>query len=230
MLEMPIACAAPSDPSQDAREAFACGVAHGRTEQRLAMLRELSEIGMRLARGVERQAETPETASGDLGLAFSRIARAVRQTLALEARLEGEREACVQEERAMRDQQLARAARSSVERRSKLVRRAVGQAIESDAEENDFEQLFDDLDERLGDREDDDDFLDRPVSELVARICKDLGVAVDWSLWEDEGWALAEAAARAKPPPGDASGADLTGDLTPAARPRAAGTPNWLSG
>ncbi|MDB5434187.1 MAG: hypothetical protein JWR47_444 [Phenylobacterium sp.] len=160
MLEMPIASAAPSDSSQDAPEAFACGATHGRTEQRLAMLRELSEIGMRLARGVERQAETPETASGDLGLAFSRIARAVRQTLALEARLKGEREARVQEERAMRDQQLARATRSSIGRRSKLVRRAVGQAIEADAGEHDFEQLFDDLDERLADRED-DDFLDR---------------------------------------------------------------------
>jgi hypothetical protein len=206
MLETPIACTAPSDPSQDAPEAFASGAAHGRTEQRLAMLRELCEIGMRLARGVERQAENPETASGDLGLAFSRIARAVRQTLALEARLEGEREARVQEERAMRDRQSARATRSSVERRSRLVRRAVGQAIEADAEESDFEQLFDDLDERLADREDDDGFLDRPVGELVARICKDLGVAVDWSLWEDEDWALAEAAARAKPPPGLASG------------------------
>jgi hypothetical protein len=227
MLEMPIASAAPSDP--DAPEAFAYGATHGRTEQRLAMLRELSEIGMRLARGVERQAETPETASGDLGLAFSRIARAVRQTLALEARLKGEREARVQEERAMRDQQLARATRSSIGRRSKLVRRAVGQAIEADAGEHDFEQLFDDLDERLADRED-DDFLDRPVSELVARICKDLGVTVDWSLWKDEDWALAESAARAKPPPDDAPGPDLTGDLTPAARPRAAGTPNWLSG
>ena len=45
-------------------------------------------------------------------------------------------------------------------------------------------------------RETDDDFLERQVGELVARICKALDVTVDWSLWEDETWAIEEAAAR----------------------------------
>ncbi len=129
------------------------------------------------------------------------------------------------EDAAIREHRLVRAARAPVEQRSRLVRRAVAQAIEADAEEDDFEQLFEDLDERLADREDDGDFLDRPVSELVARICKDLGVSPDWSLWEDEAWARAEAAARARPPPADIPDAD------PPPRPvRTAAAPMWLSG
>jgi len=44
-----------------------------RRQQCLAMLHELAEIGMRLARGVERQAEAAEAGQGgDVGLVFSR--------------------------------------------------------------------------------------------------------------------------------------------------------------
>jgi hypothetical protein len=66
-------------------------------EQHVRMLRELAELGMELARAMARQAlaeadgaQPVEQADGrprcDPGLAFSRIARAVRLTLALEAR------------------------------------------------------------------------------------------------------------------------------------------------
>src|ERR1022692_2426117 len=72
-----------------------------RAEERLAMLRELAEIGMRLTRAVERRAlaeaeavEAPAAAarpaadranSFDPAAAFSSLSRAVRLTLALEA-------------------------------------------------------------------------------------------------------------------------------------------------
>jgi hypothetical protein len=96
MTETPTAAVPPSGPSQDAPKVCACGEAGTLGEQRLRMLRELAEIGMRLARGVEQQAQDADAADrpsgGDLGLVFSRIARAVRQTLALEAKLEGELE------------------------------------------------------------------------------------------------------------------------------------------
>jgi hypothetical protein len=234
MSEAPPDYARPSDPSRDAPQACACGGAGGRAAQRLEMLRELAGIGMRLARGVERQAKEADAGegrpAGDLGLVFARIARAVRQTLALEARLEGELEARAREAAAIRERRLAEAARAPVERRARLVRRAVARAIEADAEEGEVEQLFDDLDERLADREDDDDFLDRPVSELVARICKDLGVTPDWSLWEDEGWAIEEAAARRQASSGEAPGPDTTHDPPPSTHLRPGGAPSWLSG
>jgi len=188
------------------------------------MLRELAEIGMRLARRVARQAE--EADAGDAGLVFSRIARAVRQTLALEARLEGELAVLTRKAAVEREQAAERAARAPVRERVRIVRRAVARAIEADADEDDVEQLFDDLGERLCDREDDADFLDRPVGELVALICKDLGVAADPSLWEDEAWARAEATARAIA--ADAPGPEPGDGPPPATLPSAA--PIWLSG
>ena len=142
----------------------------------MQMLQELAELGMGLARTVE-PASSPE-AGPDLGLMFSRIARAVRQTLALEARL--------YQDRATRHGH-AEAGRLVETRERGLRRKAqagriVERVLESDA---DGEALLDALDERLDDA-DDIDFADRPLGELVAHICRDLGVTPDWSLWQDE--------------------------------------------
>ena len=81
-------------------------VAAIRAADRADMLRELAEIGMEMARALqarmralseEDQEDDPSpstlAAKGEVALAFSRVARGVRQTLALEARLErGERD------------------------------------------------------------------------------------------------------------------------------------------
>ena len=40
---------------------------------------------------------------------------------------------------------------------------------------------------------DEAEYFDRPYGELAARICRDLGLNPDWSLWEDEPWAKEEA-------------------------------------
>jgi hypothetical protein len=70
-----------------------------RAAERFAILGELVDIGMEIARAVQGEiraraevvedeaAESPKIVA-DLGLAFSRVSRAVRQTVALEARLE----------------------------------------------------------------------------------------------------------------------------------------------
>jgi len=201
--------------------------AEARSQQRLAMLHELAEIGMRLARGVERRAEAAEDGQGgDVGLVFSRIARAVRQTLALEARLEEELQTRAKQDQADRDYRRAKAPRSPVETRSRLVRRAVARAIDDET----AEQLIENLDERLCDREADDDFMDRPMGELVALICKELGVSADLTLWGDEAWAMEEAAAPARPPSGAAPQAEPACEPPPAAHAMAAGAPSWLSG
>jgi hypothetical protein len=164
-----------------------------RTQRQLAMLQELAEIGMRLARGLESEAfapaEEPRPPSrfggGDLGLIFSRIARAVRQTLALEARLAGEIETARVEH-----------VRAATDARRRQVRGYVVEAIEADAVEHgktglDVEWLLGDLDERLDDGDYDAALEAAPIGDLVARICADLGVTPDWSLWEDEAWAIA---------------------------------------
>ncbi len=191
MTDLPAIAAPPSGPDPDAPGACACGAAGDLARERLAMLHELAQIGMRLARGVEREAEAPEASAGDLVLKFARIARAVRQTLALEARIEGELATRAREDAAQGAVRLERETRARLVKRKTAIRWAVEQAIEAEADHHELEGLFDHLDERLQDRED-TDFLDRPMGELVARICRDIGVTPDMSLWQDEDWAIAE--------------------------------------
>ncbi len=163
--------------------------AAARTERHLRLLAELAEIGMDLAREVRRQAldqdgEAPPAA--DLALTFSRIARAVRQTVALEAKLAEEAQAGRSERPALSVSDRWRSAR-----RKRQVREIVGEIIEAESD-GDFEadRLLSERDERLDDGDEEADFADRPIGELVARICRDLGITPDWSLFEDEDWAI----------------------------------------
>jgi hypothetical protein len=152
---------------------------------------ELGELGMRLARAVTEQAvETAAEPDRDLGLVFSRIARAVRQTIALEAKLADDRRKAEAETAEWRATETRRRA---ADRKTK-VRLLVERVLNAEAEESDAENLFYDLGERLETDYDDADFADRPIGELVQRICKDLGVALDLSIWQDEDWAIEEAA------------------------------------
>jgi hypothetical protein len=144
-----------------------------RTERHLRLLAELAELGMTLARTIVAQAEDGAE------LAFARIARAVRQTLALEAKLaEGGQ------------LRRTRQAREHKHQREAKVRRMVEKAIEADAHDSDTDDLLDDLNERLADL-DDTDFTHRPLIEVVASICQDLGVTFDPSQWQDE-WTAAD--------------------------------------
>ncbi len=174
-----------------------------RTAWRLAMLRELAELGMEMARAVRDEAvarsEPAEEGeprpparfpAGDLGLVYSRIARAVRQTLALHERIaEDGRKAGVERARSR-----VAAIRAAAEDRQNEIRDYVAEAIEAEAAERhssrpEVERLLDDLDERIEAGAYDDGLDDAPIGELVARICADLGVIPDWSLW-DHDWAI----------------------------------------
>jgi hypothetical protein len=142
--------------------------AEARTERHLRLLAELAELGMTLARTIVAQAEDGAE------LAFARLARAVRQTLALEAKLaEGGQ---LRRERQAREHKHQREAK---------VRRMVETAIEADAHESDIDDLLYDLNEHLADL-DDTDFTHRPLIEVVASICQDLGVTFDPHQWQDE--------------------------------------------
>jgi hypothetical protein len=205
-----LTCALPSSPEPaepDPQKA--------RAARQLRALEELAAIGMELARALRDQvvaatavqASEPEdgepnsgAASGavsgeTVALAFSRIARAVRQTLALEARLAdedraGEAEARARREAERQDQGMARL-RFMV--RAAAVQEAVEEAIEADCgpdredggDAERAERLLADLDERLEDA--DDSYFDQlSTSRAAARICRELGVAFDADLWSDE--------------------------------------------
>jgi hypothetical protein len=173
--------------------------AAARIERHLRALAELAEIGMDLAREVRRQALDPSEQAppaADLALTFSRIARAVRQTVALEARLAEP----PQPDHAKRPP-LSVSDRWRSMRRKREVKEIVSAVIDAEVGEYDVEGLYDDLNERLDDGDEEADFADRPIGELVARICRDLGVTLDWSLFEDEDWAIA---AKSSSPPGEA--------------------------
>jgi hypothetical protein len=223
---------APDDPEGRA-EVRACA-AEARRARQLAMLQELAEIGMQMARAVrdEALARTDATApvppsrfgGGDLGLVYARIARAVRQTLALETRVaDGIEKARVEQARS----QVA-AVRTALEERQHAVRDHVADAIEAEAAERgtpdrDVERLLDDLDERLDDGDYDEVLADAPIGDLVARICADLGVTPDWSLWDDQAWAIEYE--KSLPPFGGDIGAERWRHLEAAAAPPSDGPP-----
>jgi hypothetical protein len=203
---MPMSSSPEATPAETAQDrAAGCACRDGEAARRQRVLDELAEIGMDLARTTRRQAmdaAAPQPA-GDVALAFSRIARAVRQTVALEARLDEDRHTRDRDtrHRIEAEQERRRAvAQIRVAVRKDDIRDAVEQAIETEARERgrevDVERLLADLDERLEDAEDDADFTGRPIGELIARICQDLGVTADPSLcWDDEDWVAPEAGA-----------------------------------
>jgi hypothetical protein len=201
----------------DAAPAEAPDPAVLRAERRLQLLQELTEIGMNLARALERQAlaaadpvdptdpASPDAAEAsasravttpDPSVAFARISRAVRLTLALEARtdeaLRALRAGVAAECEVRRDQARRRAMTGAVERnkaRRDTVERLVIEAAEREIEDDAaLCGVFEALEERL-----DDDavyfHLDRlPLRETVEQLCADLQLTPDWSRWEGEGW------------------------------------------
>jgi hypothetical protein len=184
--------------------------AAARTAARVARLDILVEIGLGLTQRLQREVAEAEPGTVELGsvaLAFSRLAKAVRQTIALQARLEAPPAETAAGERSFWDRPLtppvttpsasAAAARAPSPRNT--VAAAVGLAIDEAAGDDDaeFERLDDALDDEL-DALDEDAFDRRPIGAIVVEICEALGVAPDLSLWEDEDWAIEEA--RTGPP------------------------------
>ena len=134
------------------------------------VLHELIDMGLDMARVVHGRAkaqaevtvEEPGVEVADGSVAFDRLARAVRRTVALARRLE----------EPVRDG----APRRLAARRQIL--RAVEDVIQREAVDQDEEDgLNGELYERLDAPELDDELDCRPVAEIVADICRDLGIA-----------------------------------------------------
>jgi hypothetical protein len=184
-----------------------------RAQEHLAMLRELAQMGMELARAIHSEgiaakaaaeSDTPAPSAAEAALPFTRIAKTVRQCLALEAKIA---ETLRRRELGEIDEVGALLKEGLEYRRAdkrRQVKRAVVDAIEAETEaggiyRSDAERLLDGLHERLDDEA--DDFDDRPVGEWVALLCRKLGVAPDWVRWQAERWAVAEIATKPKGSP-----------------------------
>jgi hypothetical protein len=159
--------------------------------RRLEMLGELAELGLDVARAVERQASdpsAPQVVPGDVALAYARVSRAVRLTLMLQAKLIEDMKASEEasgEARVMLD---------PVNRTKARVHAIVDRVALS--QHPDEPETRDRLLEEAADHLDDEDLygdlLEYPLSTLVARLCKDLGLEPDWAELAEELWAVRE--------------------------------------
>jgi hypothetical protein len=209
----------------DAAAALAC--ARVVAQRQVEMLGQLAEIGLNLAGALERQvlAEDPAAAEpvprGDVGLTYSRIARAVRMTLALQSKVLEDHIAREQGAEAARQ----RAQNDGLEARRTRIGNIVARAMDDETPDGDtaeaeaqfrerFENLAGDIYECLQDEDAYGDILQRPMGEVVALVCKDLGLQPDWDRWAAEPWAIAEAASGAPGSPFARRGEGTEGAFT----------------
>lgn len=188
-------------------------------KEHLEVLRDLREMGMQLARNLTRRvmAEAEAAEAGDVeaapgrgaapadpALSFSRISRAVRLTLALEARIHRQVEGAAKAGAANDDapaagaidyEGIARRIRAKLRVMNDYeIRRAVEDTIEAAHDDfDDVERLKEELKERLDEDEVFEDRWNWPIGEAISLICQDLGLTPDWDRWENQGWAREEA-------------------------------------
>jgi hypothetical protein len=177
----------------------------------IRLMKRAAEIGAARLEAAHERSEAErrarQAAQDRADLAYERVTRAMRYCAALAVRFHKER----------LDQEMKKAAEVAVEnkqrrsRRKGQLERVVKDAIQHEAKERDaavkgedFDRSFDAFDlrkalsERLEDEDIERDLDRRPLSELIARICRDLGITPEWSRWQNAFWALEEA--RQKPP------------------------------
>ena len=205
-----LAYAAPSEPGGEANPRFA------RAEARLAMLRELAELGMTLTRNLVASTQAPAAADRDNAAAepppprhdpanaFARLSRAVRLTLALEASAEDDL-ATLRAEGSLKpvkgptiDARDAKVDQPPLDPfppvdhpsafRNK-VRDCVYRVLNAEVEDlRPAQERMHSLYERLQEGRCYDAFIYRPLREAVAAICDDLGLSPNWTGWTDDGW------------------------------------------
>jgi len=170
-------------------------------ESRIRMLRRLAEIGMELAERTLNTQVAPAKGR-DPAEFYAPISRAIRLTLALEAKTDEElrdlkagvvRKRKKERKRAAKRHEAA-AAKDAAERAVK-VRDLVAEAAEFEiADVYEFAHVYHALRERLDEDPAYDDCGVRPLREPVERLCEELMLSPDWSRWDGEGWTREEGA------------------------------------
>ena len=168
-------------------------------ERQVAMLGQLAEGGLEMALAVKGQAlESKAEGAEACARAYARTARAVRLTLMLQAQVIKQIQALDSHGAYL----AACAARQDVAQRKARVERIVERIAAGEHDDPDHvERLIEETCERLDHDDFYGDLLSRPVSELVALICKDLGLDPDWPNLAREAWACEDILSGAPWPP-----------------------------
>jgi hypothetical protein len=165
-----------------------------------AMLGELAELGLMVARELAVRLRESEDAGETVALAgaFQKASRAVRLTLALDTKLgrDAARDAAAEAQAAhateAADAEAARAgewhraeeAPDSIETRKDRVRNLMNRLLwnESEGEEQDYEVLVEDLNARLDEAALSPDFEAVPIETLARRVIADMGLTGGFAL------------------------------------------------
>ncbi len=169
------------------------GAESGRIEvaEDAEILCELAQIGMRLVRLVEanaqaRAAQDPAADLGRVDQAFAKLSRSIRLTLALKAKLA---DSAAKRDAAIEGEERAQQADASRRHWQKVkLKFAVADTLEA----LDAEHLLADLRERLEDPDIAADLATRTMGEMVASVCDDLGIGINRAVWRGKGWYLTE--------------------------------------
>jgi hypothetical protein len=138
------------------------------------MLAELAELSLALARDLQSRAlaATDDAVACELSLAFHRVARSLRQTLALRGKLERDAQRGAAADRA----EAAQTERALVQIRRTRVKDAVERVIWNEAEDDDVEHLLGDLYTQLDEEALLGGFAGQPLETFIATIHRNLGL------------------------------------------------------
>jgi len=160
----PSAHAFPADPSED--DAYYRAVLHDLIDRGADLARRLHE---RAAGPAGADADVDAAGSPDPTIAFDRVARAIRRTIALARHIAANPAPAARPGQSHAD--------TRADTRARLIR-GVEDAIHSQRRGGDAEPLYAELGERLEDPALEFDLAHRPVAEIIEEIARDLGVAV----------------------------------------------------
>ncbi len=192
----------PTDVDLDDPPMVQMAIAVERGEQDLRLLSRLAEIAMELAEAQGVYAKIRLIAAGadgaslapheDPTAAFNKIAQTLRRILALRAKLA--HDFGVDHLRLIGERDSRRAARAQAHKKAKRIdieagfRDALAEDF-ADEDQEEVESYIGDMEE-LFDRDELHGYIDRPVGETVARLCKTLGLSPDLCIQDAGGWKI----------------------------------------
>jgi len=143
----------------------------------------------------ERIAAAGDAGCADLSLAFTRVSRSIRQTLAFKAKLAEMKAKAAEKRNAKERNHAIETSRLRVKKHQ--VARDVALMVEATSEP---ESLLTDLHERLMDPDIEDELLPIRVGDVIIVLCDELGIPVELSVWQDKGWFINEGREAPEPP------------------------------